>query len=64
MKEPTKDRISRLKARKQELLGQIKKLRGDPGARNVEHKIARLDAQVLRIGERINKLKGVNNANS
>jgi len=63
MKEPTKDRISRLQTRKQELLGKIKALRAS-SVRNAGHKISRLGDQVLRIGERINKLKGVNNANS
>lgn len=58
MKELTKDRISRLKARKPELLGQIKELRANP-VRNAGHKIDRLNDQALRIGERIIKLKGV-----
>lgn len=58
MREIPKNRISRLKVRKQELLGQIKKLRAG-SVRNAEHKIDRLNDQVLRIGERIIKLKGV-----
>ena len=58
MKEATKDRISRLRTRKAELLAQMKALRAG-GARNVKHKLGRLNDQVMRIGERINKLKGV-----
>ena len=58
MNEATKDRISRLRTRKGELLDEMKALRAG-GARNVEHKLAMLNDQVMRIGERINKLKGV-----
>ena len=60
MKEATKDRISRLLTRKGELLDEMKALRA-ASVRNVEHKLAMLNDQVMRIGERINKLKGVNN---
>lgn len=56
MKETTKDRISRLRTRKGELLAQMKVLRA-AGARNVEHKLAMLNDQVMRIGERISKLR-------
>lgn len=58
MKEQRKERIQRLKARKAELLAQMKELRGTPGVRNLEHKLDRLNEQVMRIGERIIKLKG------
>lgn len=57
MKEATKDRISRLRARKGELLAQMKALRA-AGVRNLEHKMAMLNDQVMRIGERISKLRG------
>jgi len=57
MNETTKDRISRLRTRKAELLDEMKALRA-ANVRNAEHKIAMLNGQVMTIGERINKLKG------
>jgi len=57
MREQRKDRISRLQARKSELLDEIKALRAS-GVRNVEHKVTRLNEQVMTITERIIKLKG------
>ena len=57
MIEQRKMRISRLNARKAELLGDMKALRAN-SARNAEHKINMLNEQVMRIGERIIKLKG------
>jgi len=57
VKEQRKSRIARLRTRKAELLEEMKALRA-AGARNLEHKLGRLNEQVLRIGERIIKLRG------
>lgn len=57
MKETTKDRISRLSARKAELLGQIKALRAST-VRNVEHKVEMLEAQLARVEAKIKELRG------
>jgi len=56
MKETTKDRISRLQARKSELLGEMKSLRA-AGVRNLEHKLDRLNDQVMTITDRIIELR-------
>lgn len=57
MKEQRKERISRLRTRKRELLDEIKALRA-AGVRNAEHKIDMLNDQVLKIEARIIKLRG------
>jgi len=57
MEEQRKDRISRLRTRKAEILVHMKELRA-AGVRNLEHKLDRLNEQVMKIGERIIKLRG------
>jgi len=56
MKEHRKDRIARLRARKAELLGEMKELRGS-NVRNKEHKLDRLNEQVMNITERVRELR-------
>jgi hypothetical protein len=56
--ERVQSRITRLQARKQELLGQIRQLRDTPDVRNLEHKVIRLNDWVLMIDSKIVELKG------
>ena len=60
MKETRLQRISRLKGRKAELLGQIKALQ-DSTVRNLEHKVDMLMAQLARVEAKIKELKEVKN---
>lgn len=50
-------RITGLQAQKQELLGQIRQLRDTPETRNLEHKVTRLNDQVLAVGGKVVELK-------
>jgi chromosome segregation ATPase len=57
MKETSQNRISQLQTRKAQLKGQMKTLRENPNARNKEHKLDRLNEQVLTITEKIIKVR-------
>ena len=57
MKKTLEARISRLKARKQELQEQMKALRANPGVRNKELKLDRLNDQVLAITAKTKELQ-------
>jgi predicted nucleic acid-binding Zn-ribbon protein len=57
MKEQRKIRITGLRNRKREILAQMRAMRGNPNVRNLEHKLDRLNDQVLTITERIRKLR-------
>ena len=50
-------RITGLRTRKLGLLSQIRQFRDTPETRNLEHKVARLNDQVLAIGSKIVELK-------
>jgi chromosome segregation ATPase len=56
MPETRQQRVNRLKGRRAELRGSIRELRDNP-VRNVEHKIAGLDAQVEAIDRTLKKFK-------
>lgn len=58
MKETRELRLSRLRARRDELYGQRKKVRDNP-SRNAEHKLAMIDQEIKAVENKITELKGI-----
>jgi len=61
MKETRETRLDRLRARRDELYNQRKKVR-DSGKRNVEHKLAMLDQEISAVENKITELKGIHSS--
>jgi hypothetical protein len=56
MKETRELRLKRLRARRDELYDQRKKVRDNPG-RNVEHKLAMMDQEIKAVEDKVTELK-------